>query len=312
MDNYYQKLAHLLAKGNYQRKTITEGEDLGQEGIFADEKLLIATRDNLNFSTALGESIMAKPHLLVFGGGHISLALYQLARLQNMEMTVFDDREEFANQERFPEAEIVCAPFEQILAQKRDISGAYYVIVTSGHSYDRQCLAYALRQQHQYVGMIGSKEKIALTYEKLKKQGYSEQELQGVFSPIGLDIGGDTPQEIAISIMAQIISVYAKDKHRILIDSQLINQISLCTGKAIVVRVLSKNGSTPATPGATMLVSKNRILGTVGGGALEKKAIEDAQKATRNFIKEYDLSNGSELGMACGGRATLLFTMIYQ
>lgn len=311
MHEYYQHLANLLKQGSCTRTTILSGNSTGEESISVDGKQRLTTKQYaLGETSTLVEELLPKPHLVIFGGGHVSLALYKLGVLQEMPMDIYDDRQEFANRQRFPQATVHCMPFEDIGKISISFPGAYVVIATHGHLFDRACLAYALRQPHAYIGMIGSKKKVAFTYDALLQEGFSAEELSMVHAPIGLPIGGDSPAEIAISIMAQIISIYAKDPNRVLIDPAVLEAAAECEGTASLVRVLEKSGSSPATPGAMMLVTESAVIGTVGGGSVEGRAIEQARHLTKNRIEEVDLGIGGDAGMVCGGKVKLLYTRL--
>ena len=155
------------------------------------------------------EPIQAGPTLYVFGGGHIALSLAQFARALEFGMVVVDDREEFANQTRFPGAEVKCGDFATVTRSLTFSEDDSVVIVTRGHEHDEEVLRECLSKPVHpgYVGMIGSKQKIAITFNNLKEQGIHEELLGKVKAPIGLDIGGRTPAEIALSIMAQIVAI---------------------------------------------------------------------------------------------------------
>lgn len=157
------------------------------------------------------EPLAPLPVLYVFGGGHISLSLARLAKLVDFRLVVIDDRPEFANKERFPDAdETIAGDFTTLLPQLTVNGSSYIVIVTRGHQNDAQILEWAARTEAAYVGMIGSKKKIRTIFEHLKTRGITEEQLSRVHSPIGLPIGAETPEEIAVSIMAEIIQVHRR------------------------------------------------------------------------------------------------------
>ncbi len=154
------------------------------------------------------EPLPVPSFLYVFGAGHISLFLCPLAKMVGFQVAVFDDRPEFANRERFPEAdEIVARPFEEALQDYPFSANSFFVIVTRGHLHDHQVLGRVLKKPHRYVGMIGSRHKRAVVFKALREEGVSEEELKTVHAPIGLDINGETPEEIAVSIAAELIQV---------------------------------------------------------------------------------------------------------
>lgn len=150
----------------------------------------------------------------IIGAGHIASKLAPLTRLVGFSTIVLDDRPEYVSLERFPTADnrIVVEGFQDVFSQILVEQDSFIVIVTRGHNSDRDVLGQALNSPAAYIGMIGSRRKIALTFESLQKQGFSEDKLQKVRTPIGLSIGAETPEEIAVSIVAEMIQVRAKLK----------------------------------------------------------------------------------------------------
>lgn len=157
------------------------------------------------------EPVIGKERLLVFGGGHVALPVVKIGAMLGFSVTVVDDRISFANESRFPEADqIICKPFEDAFKESLTLTDSdYIVIITRGHQYDYTCLEQALTSSAQpaYIGMIGSKRRVKGILEKLKGEGIPEESIEQIYSPIGLDIGGENPEEIAVSIMAEIIQV---------------------------------------------------------------------------------------------------------
>jgi xanthine dehydrogenase accessory factor len=148
----------------------------------------------------------------IFGAGHISQMLAPLTRLVGFRTMVLDDRKEFANRERFETADEVIVPesFERAMNDLEIDGDSYLVLVSRGHAHDKTLLRQALRTNAGYIGMIGSLRKRHAVYDALCKEGFSRGELGRVFSPIGLDIGAETPEEIAVSIVAELIKVRAE------------------------------------------------------------------------------------------------------
>jgi len=158
------------------------------------------------------EPIFAKPSLYIFGAGHISVPVAKLGKMCDFRVIVTDDRESFANRLRFPEAdEIIVDEFENALRNMKWSRNSYIVIVTRGHLHDELVLEYAIKTDARYIGMIGSKTKIRRLYSNLKAKGVREEELKKVHAPIGLDIKAETPEEIAVSIISEIIMVRRSD-----------------------------------------------------------------------------------------------------
>jgi len=160
----------------------------------------------------LVESLCQEGTVYIFGAGHISQQLAPLTNLVGFRTVVLDDRQEFANPERFPTAEevIVLDSFEQALAGLEMHADSYLVLVTRGHAHDNIVLRQALGSKAGYIGMIGSRRKRDAVYAALEREGFSRLEFARVFSPIGLAIGAETPEEIAVSIVAELIQVRAE------------------------------------------------------------------------------------------------------
>lgn len=145
-------------------------------------------------------------HLVIAGAGHIGLSLSAMAKLLGYEVTVVDNRREFAAPRRFPHADkVICGPYGKVLKKISADAQTAVVIVTHGHLYDGEALKAALKTKAGYIGMIGSRAKIAHIFKEMKRQGFSAQRLKDVHSPIGLDIGAQTPEEIAVAIAAELI-----------------------------------------------------------------------------------------------------------
>jgi len=148
--------------------------------------------------------------LVLFGAGHVSTFVAPLAALAGFRVVVIDDRKEFANADRFPQADkIVVSPIDRAF-REIDITPATYVaVITRGHLHDREVLAMALRRSPAYIGMIGSLRKRNMIYRSLLEAGFSTEDISRVHSPIGLSIGAETPEEIAVSIVAELIHARA-------------------------------------------------------------------------------------------------------
>jgi len=154
------------------------------------------------------EPILSEPTVYLFGAGHVSQQIAPLAKRVQFRVVVIDDREIFANRERFPDAdEILVSEFETCFQQLSIDEPSYVVIVTRGHLYDGFVLEQAVKTRSRYIGMIGSKKKIHILYQNLMKKGIPKETLERVYAPIGLDINSETPEEIAVSIVAQLIQV---------------------------------------------------------------------------------------------------------
>jgi xanthine dehydrogenase accessory factor len=154
------------------------------------------------------EPIIPSPTLYIFGAGHISIPLSIIGKMLEFSVTVIDDRDDFANKDRFPAVEDIYAEDFTKVFKKLDINeSSYIVIVTRGHAFDETVLEWAVTTPAFYIGMIGSKKKNQTIFNHLKQKGVSQDILDRVHAPIGLEIYAETPEEIAVSIMAEIIQV---------------------------------------------------------------------------------------------------------
>lgn len=266
------------------------------------------------------EPYFPEPKLIILGGGHISKPLVEFASKVGFSVTVVDDRPFFTNNSRFPEAErVICESFDRCFNTLNLNSSSFVVIVTRGHRHDMECLKKALNYDTAYLGMIGSKRRIKIVREELLSEGYSKDRLDKLNAPIGLDINAVTPEEIAISILAQLISYRRRSK--------IVNGISKTNKPNIVefngdiieevikngnepramVTVIGTKGSVPRKAGAKMIVySDGRTTGSIGGGCAEGEVINTARHIIRNGgyeIQRVDMTGAvaEDEGMVCGG-----------
>ncbi len=199
--------------------------DLGlgemEEQVLADARAVLAERQHrvLRYSTPEGplelfvEVQRRRPHLIIVGAGHIAQPLAQLGSLCDFQVTVLDDRPQFARPDRFPTAdEVLAAPLRETMHQwaqeGRFDHDTYVVLVTRGHQHDVDCLLEILDAPLAYIGMIGSRRRVRAVFQLLsEEQGIPSEKFDRVYAPIGLDIQAHTPAEIAVAIMAEIIKV---------------------------------------------------------------------------------------------------------
>lgn len=154
------------------------------------------------------ELFEAPARLVICGGGHVGLAIASIASILGFDITVIDDRQEFANSERFPMAkEILCGDFGEVIDKMSIDLTSSFVLVSRGHQQDTLALRHIVARDSGYVGMIGSRRRVATVLTNLQAEGISADVLARVHTPIGLDIGAETPEEIALSILAEIVLV---------------------------------------------------------------------------------------------------------
>ena len=172
------------------------------------------------------EARTTPPTLVLIGGGHVSKAVATLGHTVGMRTVVFDDREEFSNKERFPNADLtVVGKYADGFDNLSLNPNSFIVIATRGHRHDVDATASAMRTSVSYIGLLGSRRKSILIFEDLLKQGFSESEIRQVRSPMGLDIGARTPEEIAVSIIAEILAFRLGGKgHSLTLSDELLNK----------------------------------------------------------------------------------------
>ena len=185
---------------------------LVQTCVFTPEGELVEGRRAIEQASAIVEVLVevVEPAatLLVVGGGHVGLAVGQLGAMLGMEVAIIDDREDYANAERFPyEANVICGDFGEELERFPITANTYIVLVSRGHKVDELALRAVAERGAGYVGMIGSKRRTRTVIQHLAEEGLEPDALNRVFTPIGLDIGAETPEEIAVSVLGEIILV---------------------------------------------------------------------------------------------------------
>ena len=154
------------------------------------------------------EPVIPAPRAFIFGAGHVSKSISKIANIAGFGTVIVDNREQFANTERFPEAEeIHAAEYEDVFPKLLINSSSYLVIVTRGHRDDMRVLRWAVTTPARYIAMIGSKRKTIAVVKELEKEGLPREAFERVHAPMGLDIGAITPEEIAVSVVAEMVAV---------------------------------------------------------------------------------------------------------
>ncbi len=260
--------------------------------------------------------------LIILGAGHIARPLCEIASMLEYSVVVVDDRPDFANTVRFPKAaEVICDSFENALERIGIRDSDYVCVVTRGHRYDGACLRHILSGTMPfYLGMIGSRRRVIELMNLLEEEGFSRERLNQIHAPIGVPIGAVTVEEIAVSIIAQLIecrrSVPDADKEVILeqtnSDGELLDYLADNKDPKALLLVVRHTGSTPVKSGAVMAVDRiGRGFGTIGGGCSESAVMTKARQMIGTggaCIEEIDMSNdvAEEEGMVCGGHMYVL------
>ncbi len=268
------------------------------------------------------EPMLPQERLLVLGGGHIALHVTEFAAKCGFSVLVADDRPDFANRGRFPLADqVICDSFENAINRAKLTPYDYVVIITRGHRHDADCLRVLLPGvRTAYIGLIGSRRRVRGLMEMLEAEGFSRERMQDICTPIGLNIGAVTPQEIAVSILAELIAYRRLPDHarggRCCCDSDMelstLRWLAESRGPQAIVTVIETRGSTPREAGAKMAVSPlGQVTGSIGGGCSEGAVIRDAVRIIgtgRYQTVDIDLTGdvAESDGMVCGGTMKVL------
>ena len=338
-DEVLTTLAASLFDGrNGELYTIVNGDEAGAKAFFShdvecfsDEGLgdffrelrksdpRHGSRIQSEYGDVFCELVKPLPRLCICGGGHVSLALTKIGALLGFAVTVIDDREEFANKERFPEADqIYCCDFGEGLDRFHGGDNDYFIIVTRGHSCDRFCLERILTDgRYAYCGMIGSRSKTKVLFDDMLQHGYTKEQLDSVYTPIGLSIGAETPAEIAVSVCAELVQVKASYGSDSSWDKSMLEAVAGLGDKPAALTVIVKReGSTPRGAGSRMLVYEDgSIVGTIGGGKSEADAMDMALEVLRGgengmYHCSMDNKDAAGLGLICGGEIDVFIERI--
>ncbi|WP_313344034.1 XdhC/CoxI family protein [Sedimentibacter sp.] len=329
--DFFKALKQLDNEKENKIITYLTGENTGSKAIFADNKIVFTNNYNIDWNSLLSllpsnkksqiivngeqkifvEFIRQNYNVVICGAGHISMPVIKMCKLLDLPSTVIDDRLMFINNAKEAGADTVMyEPFEDALDKIQGDSGTFFIIVTRGHRYDQICLEKIIKKENAYIGMIGSKLRVSKVLDYLEEKGISRDDLNKVYTPIGLRIGAETPAEIAVSIMAEVIQVKNKRSGKTVYDDEILNTIlnelyyNIPKATATIV---SRKGSSPREVGTKMVIFKDgTAIGTIGGGCVEadvrQKALRVIDNQESQLIK-VDMTgvDAEEDGMVCGG-----------
>ncbi len=317
---------------NFQFVTPLEGKNQGEQLIFGDDRLLwpkerdtkplemiedhstgtLEYHGTFAFSEYFGQG----PELVICGGGHVGAAVVRLAKLLGLPVTALEDRPEYAEQLRQAGADrVICAPFSEGLAEIKGGANVYFVVVTRAHAFDLDCLRPILQKPAAYVGMMGSKGRAALVRRQLLEGGADPEKVEDLHAPIGLPIGSQSAEEIALSILAEIVKL---KNQRLLSEGYPpaildgLRQAAAEKTSAVLAVIVSRSGSTPREVGSKMLVLPGRTVGSIGGGIMEYRAKQRAMEMlageTAFRVDRYSADGKDEDATvaACGGSMAVL------
>lgn len=257
--------------------------------------------------------------VVICGAGHLSLPLITMCRMMDMKVTVIDDREDFVEKAKDRGANrAICKPFKEAMTEVEGSDDTFFVVVTRGHRYDKDCVGEALLKDHAYVGMIGSKRHAKFVREALLDEGISDELIDSIYTPIGLKIGAETPEEIAVAIAAELIEVKNSKRKNFGYPNEILKAILDDDREAMMLAtIVTREGSAPRGAGSKMLVrADGSIIGTVGGGVAEADVIEHAKNLLAGGFEGAELMYhdlacyANEDGMVCGGAINVLLETV--
>lgn len=324
-ENLQQK-SNLLA-------TVLEGEVAGSRYFWTDGELLGYTgtgevneelKTQITETPQIGiyeiegqkffiEHLKRQAHLVICGGGHVSQQVIKLAGKVGFHVTVLEDRPYFADRAREAGADLVlCDAFEKSLQGIAGTPDTYFLVVTRGHRFDRACLEQILKKPYAYVGMMASRGRSALLKKQMAGDGFDRKALDEMHTPVGLSIHAETPEEIAVSIVAELIQIKNQTKKTAGYDSLLMEYLTGVKEPGqpkVLATIIARRGSAPRSIGTKMLVlGDGRIIGTIGGGCMESEVqhqclrlLREENEKSRIVCADMTVSQAEDEGMVCGG-----------
>lgn len=314
MSGFYRQLKEALEseQGDIYTETILCGKNAGEKRILSGHDLEnTRTTERENGRDVFRERIGRQPKLIICGAGHVSVPIIKMGKMLGFAVTVLEDRPKFADNARAAGADtVICEAFEKALEGIHGDSDSWFVIVTRGHRYDTICLENILHKTYAYVGMMGSRRRVAIVKDQLEESGISRETLDAVHTPIGLKIGAETPEEIAVSVMAEIIQVKNSREKGGWYSSEMLGALVSEEGrKKVVATIVSRKGSAPRSVGTKMLIFEDgTTVDTIGGGCVESEIMQKALLMMRAGEPRFQVCRvdmtadaAEDEGMVCGG-----------
>ena len=320
MNRFYEELKTALAlpEGDIWSETVLAGEHAGEKRLSCGdgageegEQKVKPLNDTKSQTRIYRERIGRTPKMIICGAGHVSIPIIRMGKMLGFTVTVIEDRPKFADHARAAGADqVLCEPFADGLSQIRGDSDSWFIIVTRGHRYDTECLEAILRKPYAYVGMMGSRRRVAIVKDQLEAKGVCRETLDGVHTPIGLKIGAETPEEIAVSVMAEIIQVKNAGSAKGGYSPELLDAVldSDDSREKVLATIISRKGSAPRSVGTKMLIrADGTTVDTIGGGCIESEVIQKAllmmraEEGFRLCTVDMTADAAEDEGMVCGG-----------
>ena len=303
----------------------------GEEAFFKEHLKELSEAESTGIRTVGGRRLYAErfgreKQVVICGAGHVGAAITRAAKFIGLRVTAIDDRPMFADAARDAGADqVICDNFVEALKEIPGGSDTYFVIVTRGHRWDQECLREIAKKPHAYIGLMGSRRRVKFVKDALAAEGISKEVLDRVYTPIGLNIGGETPEEIAVSVIAEIIEVKNKKQKQYGFSEEILDAVTgehhheaLAEKKKILSTIISRKGSAPRDVGTKMLVLEDgSCIDTIGGGCVEADVIRKCREllltdTPQAQVMHVDLTaeEAEEEGMVCGGVLEVLLERV--
>ncbi|MBP1927428.1 xanthine dehydrogenase accessory factor [Sedimentibacter acidaminivorans] len=338
--NFYKALQEIDKNKKNIVVTIISGENIGDKILLSEGKIVFSNSNTVDWDNIISfiptnnksqvltingnkvyfEFIRQSYNVVVCGAGHISMAIIKMCKILDLNVTVIDDRLNFANDAiRAGANNVICEPFEKALDNIYGDNGTFFIIVTRGHRYDQTCLEKIINKENAYIGMIGSKVRVRKVLDYLEEKGIQQVKLNNIYTPIGLKIGAETPAEIAVAIMAEIIEVKNKEIGSSTYSDELLTALfseNYYNIPKAIVTIVSRKGSAPREIGTKMAVLKDgTMIGTIGGGCVESSIRQSAFSCIDNQkckLIQVDMTGreAEDEGMVCGGIVEIFIDQI--
>ncbi|WP_448864473.1 XdhC family protein [Dorea sp.] len=298
-------------KDGYFRRHEADVKNVTESGIVTFDSVRI-------FCDTLGQ----EKRIVICGAGHVSIPVIKIAVMMDCEVIVLEDRPMYADHARQAGAsQVICEPFDEALDKIEGSADTYFVILTRGHRYDQICLEKIAQKEHAYIGMIGSRRRTALVKQSLAEKGIDKAVLDAVYTPIGLDIGAQTPAEIGVAIIAEIIEVKNKKKRTYGYSKEIMRALTapdVYPQQKIMATIVTRHGSAPQGLGTKMLICQDgQCVGTIGGGCMEARVIQIARlmasgENEQPRICHVDMTGNEaeDEGMVCGGEVDVFLEVV--
>ncbi len=336
---FYRKMNSLdMSRQNYLCIVI-EGEHIGEKALCSDEEIVCCSENEGFFAlhkeevTHLSDGIYEiasekvsvqflgrQARLVICGAGHVSMPVIRLGKMLSYHVTCIDDREEFAQNAREAGADrVICEDFKTALQGIEGGGDTYFIIVTRGHRYDHECICSIAEKDHAYIGLMGSRRRTAIVKERLIEDGVGRDLVDSIHTPIGLEIGSETPEEIAVSIMAEIISVRSRNKKQPGFSDEIMSGLLNGSDEMILSSIAARRGSAPRDVGSRMLVKRDgSTIDTIGGGCVEAYVISRSKELLKDKDRSAELlklslsddGEGINEETVCGGELEIFLEKV--